>query len=99
MPRTLDGTGWQTRDTSHAAARAADKFANGIKGQVLAYLRHDGIPRTTEEIARALGLPYGSVQPRTSELCRYGLLFDSGIRKVGRYGKDIIAWTVKGPIT
>lgn len=101
MPRTEEGVGWKGRETSRAAAAAMSPKAGSIREKVLAHLRAAPAPLTSEEISDQLGIPYGSVQPRLSELAGQNLVRDSGVRKLGRWGKWIIAWeaipTTEGP--
>lgn len=94
MPRTDSGVGWQRTDTSRMAAEAIAPVTGTIKERVLACLHNSVFPLTSEEIARALDLPYGSVQPRLSELQDDKRVKDSGLRKTGRFGKQIIAWSL-----
>ncbi|MCR9256206.1 MAG: hypothetical protein NXI16_08940 [Alphaproteobacteria bacterium] len=47
---------------------------------------------TTDELASDMLMPYGSVQPRTSELRTAGLIEDSGRRRQNRKGKRVIVW-------
>lgn len=92
MPHTDQGVGWQRTDTSAAAARDISPVAGTIKERVLAILHAHSFPLTSEEIARLADLPYGSVQPRLSELQMDKRVKDSGVRKLGRFNKQIIAW-------
>lgn len=93
MPYTGKGVGYQKTDTSMAAAHSTGSKASIVRDQVMELLAQV-FPRalTSEEIARRLNLDYVTVQPRTSELRNAGKIRDSGVRKVGRYGKLIIAW-------
>jgi DNA-binding transcriptional ArsR family regulator len=92
MPYTPDAIGWQRTDTSLNAARAMRPRARTIRAEVLSLLAQVSMAMTSEEIARALGKPYPSVQPRLAELRNMLMARDSGTRKIGRYGKPIIAW-------
>lgn len=47
---------------------------------------------TTNEAAAQLRLDRGTVQPRTSELRRFGLIRDSGQRRLNANGKKAIVW-------
>lgn len=49
---------------------------------------------TTDEIADALNIDRGSVQPRTSELKLLGLIVDSKQRRKNRSGIRAIVWTL-----
>lgn len=94
MPRTAEGVGWKARDTAARAAHGVSPKAVTLRDRVLQHLRAAVRPLTSEEIAERMGEPYPSIQPRLSELSRLGLVRDSGTRKIGRYGKPIIAWEV-----
>ncbi len=50
----------------------------------------DGL--TSEEIAAFTGLPYATVQPRTTELANAGIAEDSGERRRNLSGKRAIVW-------
>lgn len=92
MPYMESGVGYQRTDTSRNTAEQVD--ASTIRGKVLDALQRSVIPLTSEEIADALGFDYVSVQPRTAELRNAEKIKDSGERKIGRYGRPIIAWEV-----
>lgn len=50
-------------------------------------------PMTTLEIAETLGVPFESVQPRTSELRKAGRIIDTGVRSIAsRSRKPSIVW-------
>jgi len=93
MPYNSEGVSWQKTDTSHAAARTvkAATLKEEVHGILLA-CAGDGL--TAEEIASALGRPYGSIQPRISELRNDGKVIDTGKRRAGQWGKQIIVWAV-----
>lgn len=92
MPRTAEGVGWRARDTAARAAHGVSPKAVTLRDRVLERLRGAERPMTADEIADALGAPYGSVRPRCSELAERGLIVDSGARREGRFGKTMIAW-------
>lgn len=92
MPFTPDAVGWQRTDTSRNAAHAIGGRALNIQGEVLRALAQSATAMTSEEIAETIGKPYPSVQPRLAELRNKLMVTDSGRRKIGRYGKPIIAW-------
>jgi hypothetical protein len=58
---------------------------DGIAGQ-----REHGA--TADELAELLDLDRYSIQPRTSELSRKGLIVDSGLRRRNATGKRAIVW-------
>jgi biotin operon repressor len=94
MPYTHDGVGYQRTDTSRDAADGIAPRARAIRKAVLDYLTIAPRPRSTEEIAAAVGVIYASVQPRLSELRNDGLVIDSGARGTSRYGKKCILWQI-----
>ena len=47
---------------------------------------------TTEEISDVLQIPYGTVQPRLSELQNENKVVDSGLRGKTKWGKSCIRW-------
>lgn len=49
---------------------------------------------TADELAEVLDLDRYSIQPRTSELRRKGLIADSGLRRLNSSGKRAIVWTL-----
>ena len=49
---------------------------------------------TADELAASLGMERWSIQPRTSELRRMGLIRDSGRRRSNVTGKVAIVWIV-----
>lgn len=52
---------------------------------------------TADELAAYLGLTRWSIQPRTSELRRMGLIRDSGRRRRNVTAKDAIVWVIVPP--
>lgn len=92
MGYTEQGVGYQKSDTSLQAAIDMSAKTRTIKEQVLDCLHSSLTGLTTEEIADCIGKPYGSVQPRLSELQNDNRVKDSGKRKSGRWNKQIIVW-------
>lgn len=93
MPRTPEphSVGYQRTDTSREAAETVAPRQMTIQGAVLAALRiHRNL--TADEIAHHINRPYGSVRPRLSELREAGIVTDSGERREGRYGVNMVAW-------
>jgi predicted ArsR family transcriptional regulator len=60
-------------ETSHAAARNAEKFAASHAGRILAGLKTHG-PRTAHELAQLIGLTVVQIDRRTVELQRAGYI-------------------------
>jgi hypothetical protein len=52
-----------------------------------------GAGLTADELAARVGLDRWSIQPRTSELRRKGVIRDSGLRRPNGTGKKAIVWT------
>ena len=50
---------------------------------------------TADELAAQLEMDRWSIQPRTTELCRKGLIRDSGQRRRNATGKMAIVWIAK----
>ncbi|UAB78405.1 hypothetical protein INR77_01265 [Erythrobacter sp. SCSIO 43205] len=93
MSRYPDAPGHRNVDTSIAAANAlAPKLGR------LQRLAHTAIKAakerglTADELAANLGMDRYSIQPRTSELRRKGLIRDSGQRRRNSSGKAAIVW-------
>jgi hypothetical protein len=47
------------------------------------------------ELANALNCRINQIQPRTSELKRMGLIYDSGTRRPNEWGNTSIVWAAK----
>ena len=96
MPYNSDDIGHQGGHTSFGAANDMKLKAGTVRASVLRALRKSpDFPMTSEDLADVLGLPYSTVQPRTSELRRADKIEPSGITKTGKSGKRIIAWRIK----
>lgn len=50
---------------------------------------------TADELAERLNLDRWSVQPRTTELRRKGLIRDSGLRRLNASGRSAIVWVAR----
>ncbi|MFY8143074.1 MAG: hypothetical protein ACOVMT_04225 [Caulobacter sp.] len=84
--------GFRNETTSLDAARAVKPRAGHVRDKVMAALEKVG-PMTAVQLAAHLGLPYETVQPRTSELSRKGQIEDSGRRGPSRDpAKLAIVW-------
>ena len=86
-----EGIGYQKTDTSKAASEFNKKGKLSIKEQVK-NLFQDNVMLTTEEVSKALSRPEVSVQPRLSELRNDNFIKDSGERRMGKWGTNIIVW-------
>ncbi|MBX9815168.1 MAG: MarR family transcriptional regulator [Sphingomonas sp.] len=84
-------------DTSIEAANAIAPRLGHLQKAVLAAVVNAG-PRgvTTNELADRLNIDRGSIQPRTSELRRLGLIRDGGARRPNANGKRAIVWIAGG---
>lgn len=82
-------------DTSRAAARSIQP-TKLIRDRVADLLKAHSAGLTTEEISGHLRIPYGTVQPRTSELRALGQIEDSGRRRMNGSGRSAIVWAWKG---
>ena len=92
MPYTEEKIGYQKTDTSEAAARSNYKGRLTIRDRVLQLLQKVPQALTTEDISMILNIPYGSVQPRLSELKNDGKIEDTGERGETKWGKSCIKW-------
>jgi hypothetical protein len=89
-----DEPGHRGVDTSVAAANAIANSAGRLQRMALFAIREMGPGGlTTQELADRTGVDVASIQPRTSELRRMGLIVDSRQRRRNRNGKSAIVWT------
>ena len=88
--------GYRDHFTSKAAAKAVEESAEYVQERILIRLRTVGpIGATSYELAHALDLPYGTVQPRTSELRDQGLIRKSGMTRPSAVtGKQGAVWVL-----
>ena len=88
-----EAAGWKEPTTSRDAAIGVEKSgkARTLRNRVLAWLEAGNVG-TTEEITKALGEYYASVQPRTSELRRQGLIEPTGRRRRTEWGRASHEW-------
>ncbi|WP_033927065.1 hypothetical protein [Sphingomonas sp. 35-24ZXX] len=91
-----DAPGHRHVDTSMAAADALAPKLGRLQRMTEAAIREAGwIGLTADELAATLGMDRWSIQPRTSELRRKGLIRDSGQRRPNATGKMAIVWVAK----
>jgi len=95
MGYTETGIGYQKTDTSKEAARSNYEGKLTIRDRVHQLLQKTSQALSTEDIAGLLNVPYGSVQPRLSELQNEDKVEDSGERGKTKWGKSCIKWVVK----
>lgn len=90
-----DAPGHRGVDTSIAAADAITGVAGRLRSIVYRTICEAG-PNgiTTDEIAKALGMPRYRVQPRTTELKHHQRIKDSGRRRYNVSGCRATVWIV-----
>ena len=87
--------GHRSVETSIAAADALAPKLGRLQRMAEATIRDAGLyGLTADELAARLDMARWSIQPRTSELKRKGLIRDSGHRRPNATGKLAIVWTV-----
>ncbi len=88
-----DAPGHRGVDTSVAAAEAFAPKLGYLQKLAEAAIRLAGERGlTADELAARLGFDRWSIQPRTSELRRKGVIRDSGQRRPNTSGKLAIVW-------
>jgi len=92
MGYTEEGIGYQKTDTSKKAADFNKDGKLTLKEQVK-FLFAKNVCLTAEDVSNALSKPDISIKPRLSELRNDGFLTDSGMRRKGKWGTNIIVWT------
>ena len=86
-----DAPGYRNLDTSAAAAIALAPKLGRLQRMAESAIREAGTRGlTADELAAGLGTDRWSIQPRTSELKRKGLIRDSGQRRSNVTGKQAI---------
>lgn len=90
-----DSPGHRGVDTSiEAAEKFTPKVGRLQKMTLDAIAARGAFGLTADECAQLIGLDRWSIQPRTSELRRKGLIVDSGLRRKNETGKRAIVWTL-----
>lgn len=90
-----DAPGHRGIQTSIEAAESiAPKLGRLQKLALYAIAARGAFGLTADELAEALDLDRYSIQPRTSELSRKGLIVDSGLRRFNVSRKRAIVWTL-----
>ena len=88
-----DAPGHRNVDTSIAAADALAQKLGRLQRMAETAIRNAGwFGLTADELAARLEMDRYSIQPRTSELRRKGLIRDSGQRRPNSTGKLAIVW-------
>ena len=87
--------GHRSVETSIAAADSLAPKLGRLQRMAETTIRDAGLyGLTADELAARLDMDRWSIQPRTSELKRKGLIRDSGHRRPNATGKLAIVWTV-----
>lgn len=84
--------GWQATDTSMQAAIDMKPRKQRLQDIVMDCLEWSPRGLTTEEVCERTHQHYKALQPRFSELRAEGKIIDSGKRRKGASGKNIIVW-------
>ena len=88
--------GHRNVETSIAAADALAQKLGRLQRLAHEAIRAAGwLGLTADELAARLEMDRYSIQPRTSELKRRGLIRDSGQRRPNATGKQAIVWIAK----
>lgn len=91
-----DAPGRRNVETSIAAANALAPKLGRLQHMAQAAIRDAGAQGlTADELAAWLDMDRWSIQPRTSELRRKGLIRDSGQRRPNATGKQAIVWIAR----
>jgi hypothetical protein len=91
-----DAPGHRNVDTSIAAAEALAPKLGRLQRMAATAIRDAGLyGLTADELAARLDMDRWSIQPRTSELRRKGIIRDSGLRRPNATGKQAIVWIAK----
>ena len=89
-----DEPGHRNVETSIAAANALAPKLGRLQRMAESTIRDSGADGlTADELSARLDMDRWSIQPRTSELRRKGLIRDSGQRRPNGSGKLAIVWT------
>lgn len=93
MTRYPDAPGHRGVETSAAAADALASKLGRLQRMAQSAICEAGLHGlTADELAERLDMNRWSIQPRTSELKRKGLIRDSGKRRPNATGKMAIVW-------
>lgn len=93
MSRYPDAPGHRNVETSIAASEALEPHLGRLQRLAEVTIRNAGTKGlTADELANRLELDRWSIQPRTTELRRKGLIRDSGQRRPNKTGKLAIVW-------
>lgn len=99
MTRYPEAPGYRNTDTSIQAAEELRPKAKICKEKVLMCLKENRSGLTSYEMSQKTGIPYHTVQPRTSELRIIRQIKDSGIRRVNpETQKNSIVWVYRSKL-
>jgi hypothetical protein len=91
-----DSPGHRGVDTSIAAADNVAPKLGRLQWLAEVAIRAAGTTGlTADELASKLGVERWSIQPRTTELKRKGIICDSGVRRRNVTGKAAIVWIAR----
>jgi hypothetical protein len=97
MSEYPDAPGHRGIDTSIEAAEHIASHSGRLQKLALATIREAGAAGLTAlELAARLQVDRFSIQPRTTELKRLGLIRDSGQRRQNPSGVNAIVWVATG---
>ncbi len=82
--------------TSELAAQRIAGSVTTLRGQIMIYLQLNG-PRSDDEIQQALGMNPSTERPRRIELCKLGLVRDSGLQGKTKSGRACTLWVACDP--
>ena len=88
-----DRPGFNFRDTAQAVAKRIAGGAAAIRVRILSELQVRGsVGGTCDEIEQAMGLSHQTASARIRELNMKDRIFDSGLRRKTRSGREAIVW-------
>lgn len=91
LDKQLIGAPHNNTDTSIEAARQAADKAPTQKDRIVAFIEAAG-PLTEDELEVSLRLLRSAVCARVNELVKQGILRDSGMRRLTRFGAKAVIW-------
>tara|TARA_R110002012_G_scaffold320423_1_gene544030 strand:- start:216 stop:557 length:342 start_codon:yes stop_codon:yes gene_type:complete len=94
MGYTEEGIGYQSRETSFAAAVSDKDKKLSLREQTYRVLLLSKVAISADEIATKLNRSFISIRPRVTELANDKRIRDSGHRGKTNFGKTCILWEV-----
>jgi hypothetical protein len=90
------GAPYSDPETSRAAALEIEPQLSRLRSLVLGAVRSCGPHGSTcDELEVRLGIAGNTVRPRLWELRRFGLIEDSGLRRLTRSGRRAVCWCAR----